>query len=103
MTEPLAASWARTREHLARAEAHLVGDPGADLSTYRDYLSHNELGCAFECLVELGHDRDLPLPFWASLDRAAREMNLHTAGLHMPHLTSADLCRRHLAALAPAD
>jgi hypothetical protein len=57
-------------------------------------------GLAFDCLVDLGDDLDLPLTFWQHLDRAAREMWLYSAALHTPHLTAAHLCRRHLTAAA---
>ncbi|MFF3036042.1 MafI family immunity protein [Streptomyces rubiginosohelvolus] len=33
-------------------------------------MEHNELGLAFDCLVDLGDDLDLPLSFWRHLDRA---------------------------------
>ncbi|MEU6215321.1 hypothetical protein ABZ891_36170 [Streptomyces sp. NPDC047023] len=49
-------------------------------------------------MAELGDDLDRPLSFWQHLDRAAREMRLYSDALHKPHLTAADLCRRHLAA-----
>ncbi|MFD6826466.1 hypothetical protein ACFWC5_39970 [Streptomyces sp. NPDC060085] len=52
---------------------------------------------ALDCLVDVGDDLDLPLAHWQHLDRAAREMRLHSDALHKPHSTAADLCRRHLA------
>ncbi|GAA2293666.1 MafI family immunity protein [Streptomyces violaceusniger] len=92
------ASWNRTRNHLDAARAHLTGLANIDLSATLEFLEHNELELAFDCLVDLGHDLDLPLAFWQHLDRAAREMGLYSDALHTPHLTAADLCRRHLAA-----
>ncbi|WP_326817595.1 MULTISPECIES: hypothetical protein [unclassified Streptomyces] len=53
---------------------------------------------AFDCMVDLGDDLDLSLTFWRHLDRAAHEMRLYGEALHKPHLTAADLCRRHVAA-----
>ncbi|MEU9139348.1 MafI family immunity protein [Streptomyces sp. NPDC048404] len=96
--EALQASWNQTRGHLDAARAQLTGLPGIDLSPTLESLEHNELGLAFDCLVELGDDLDLPFTFWHHLDLAAREMRLYTDALHKPHLTAADLCRRHLAA-----
>ncbi|MFJ8098748.1 MafI family immunity protein [Streptomyces griseofuscus] len=96
--EALQTSWNRTRGHLDAARVHLMGLPNIDLSMTLEFLEHNELGLALDCLVDLGDDLDLPLPFWQHLDRAAREMRLYSDALHKPHLTAADLCRRHLAA-----
>lgn len=98
----LESSWARTRGHLAAAMSCLVEATTADLSGVQEWIDHNELSLAFDDLVDLGDDRELPLAFWFHLDRAAREMRLHSAALGMPHLTSADLCRRHLAAASEA-
>ncbi|WP_128819365.1 MafI family immunity protein [Streptomyces sp. S063] len=95
--EALQASWKQTRGHLDSARAHLTGLPDIDLSATLEFLEHNELGLAFDCLVDLGDDLDLPLSFWRHLDRAAREMRLYSDALRTPHLTSADFCRRHLA------
>ncbi|WP_060905042.1 MafI family immunity protein [Streptomyces scabiei] len=96
--EALQSSWNRTRGHLDAARLHLTGLPDVDLSATLEFLEHNELGLAFARLIDLGVDLDLPLAFWRHLDRAAREMRLYSDALHTPHLTAADLCRRHLAA-----
>ena len=96
--EALQASWNRTRGHLDAAREHLTAPCDIDLSTTLEFLEHNELGLAFDCLVDLGDDLDMPLAFWQHLDLAAREMRLYRDALHKPHLTTADLCRRHLAA-----
>ncbi|GAA3075147.1 hypothetical protein [Streptomyces glomeratus] len=74
-----------------------------DPSGVQESLDHNELELAFDDLVDLGHDRELPLAFWQHLDMAAREMNLYSAALDKPHLTSADLCRRHMAAASESE
>ncbi|MET9499814.1 MafI family immunity protein [Streptomyces sp. NPDC006552] len=94
----LQASWNRTHGHLKAAREHLTGLPGIDLPATLEFLQHNELGLAFYCLIDLGDDLDPPLSFWQHLDQAAREMRLYSEALHKPHLTAADLCRRHLAA-----
>lgn len=96
--EALWASWGRTRGHLDAARSHLTRVPDSELAEAVEFLEQNELGLAFDCLVELGDDLDLPLRFWQDLDRAAREMRLYSDALRRPHLTAADLCRRHLAA-----
>ncbi|MEV7595771.1 MafI family immunity protein [Kitasatospora sp. NPDC089797] len=101
--EVLQDSWNRSRRHLDTARAHLAGLPDIDLSAMLEFLQHNELGLAFDCLVDLGDDLELPLAFWQRLDRAAREMRLYSDALHKPHLTAADLCRRHLAAASEQD
>ncbi|MFJ3762822.1 MafI family immunity protein [Streptomyces sp. NPDC090080] len=95
--EALQSSCNRTSGHLDAARFHLTGLVNIDLSATLEFLEHNELELAFDCLVDLGDDLDLPLAFWQHLDRAAREMRLYSDALHTPHLTAADLCRRHLA------
>ncbi|WP_135237097.1 hypothetical protein [Nocardia sp. CS682] len=59
----LSASWKRAAGHLNAAEAHLANLPGDGLSPPREFLEHNELGLAFDCLVHLGHILDLPLSY----------------------------------------
>lgn len=100
---PLASSWTTTRDHLTAAMSSLTETAEIDPSGVQEWLDHNELGLAFDDLVDLGHDRELPLAFWQYLDKAAREMNLYSAALHKPHLTSADLCRRHIAAASESE
>ncbi|MFF0429346.1 MafI family immunity protein [Streptomyces sp. NPDC004520] len=94
----LETSWNQTRGHLDAARVHLTGLPDIDLSATLEFLEHNELGLAFDCLVDQGAELDLPLSYWQHLDRAAREMRLYSEALHKPHLMAADFCRRHLAA-----
>ncbi len=77
--------------------------PEVDLSFTAEFLNQNELGLAFDCLVDIGYDLELPLIFWQRLDLAAKEMQLYSQTLRTPHLTAADLCRRHLAAAAERD
>ncbi|MFD8595945.1 MafI family immunity protein [Kitasatospora sp. NPDC059646] len=101
--EALQASWNRARGHLDTARAHLACLPDIELSAALELLEHNELGLAFDCLVDLGDDLDTPLAFWQHLDRAARGTRLYSDALHKPHLTAADLCRRHLAAASEQD
>lgn len=96
--QALRASWKRTTADLVAARAYLENLPGVDLSTASMLLDHNELGLAFEDLVALGNEQDLPLAFWRHLDQAAREMRLYSEGLHTPHLTYIDRCLRRLAA-----
>ncbi|MFD8955025.1 MafI family immunity protein [Streptomyces xanthophaeus] len=76
----------------------IAGLPDIDLSATLEFFEHNELELAFDCLAELGDDLDLPLSFWKYHDLAARELRLYSDALHKPHLTAADLCRRHIAA-----
>jgi hypothetical protein len=77
--ERVEASWKRTREHLAAARAELSALPAADLSDTDEMLSHNELGLAFDCLVDLGDSSDLGRFLWEHLDLAAREMGWYGA------------------------
>jgi hypothetical protein len=64
-----------------------------DPSGVQEWLDHNELGLAFDDLVDLGHDRELPLTFWQHLDMAAREMNLSLES-HLSLCASVQVKRR---------
>ncbi|MET4641460.1 CBS-domain-containing membrane protein [Streptomyces atratus] len=94
----LQTSWNQPHGHLDAARVHLTGLPNIDLSARLQFLEHDELELAFDCMVDLGDDLDLSLTFWQHLDRAAREMRLYSEARHKPHLTAADLCRRQVAA-----
>lgn len=61
--EALRTSWNHTLGHLDAAQEHLTGLPDIDLSAVWEFLRHNELGLAFDCLVDLGDDLGLPLSF----------------------------------------
>lgn len=92
-------TWVRASESLTSAAALLVKcAPDVDQVEFRDFLSRNELGMAFDELVDSVGDLELPIEFWVNLDSAARQMHLYSASLNVPHLTRADLCRRHIAA-----
>jgi hypothetical protein len=82
--EELAASWERTRSHLARAAALLPhpvieSQEGGFLSAYSDFLEHNELGLAFDELRALGSINAVTKEYWAALVAAAIEMKLADA------------------------
>lgn len=96
--EDLESSWGRTTTHLNAARSALTSVDGVDLSWVDEFLDHNELGLAFDTLVDLGDELDLPIPYWQTLDQAAREMQLYTVGSAAPHAPAAATCRRHLAA-----
>ncbi|WUO85558.1 hypothetical protein OG436_39625 (plasmid) [Streptomyces caniferus] len=49
-----------------------------------EFLQHNELGLAFDCLVDRDGDLAPPLSLWQHLDRAAREMRLYNDALKEP-------------------
>ncbi|WP_167756537.1 MULTISPECIES: MafI family immunity protein [unclassified Amycolatopsis] len=90
----LYASWDRTRRHLTAARADISDQPDVDLSIADDFIKHNELGLAFDCLVEIGDEVNVRVTFWRALDEAAREMGLYED----PQSGSARLCRERLAA-----
>lgn len=94
----LRASWHRTAGHLNAAQAQLPNLPNIDLSPTREYLEHNELGLAFDSLVHLGHNLDVPHSYWQHLNRAAHEMRLYSAEADSDHQASAHICRLHLQA-----
>ncbi len=71
-----AEQWARIGRHLEAARElleHADGPGGAD---YRNYLEHNELGLAFDILVEVGEDQRARQAFWQRLQEAAIDMGL---------------------------
>jgi hypothetical protein len=79
----LAASWARTRQHLQGALAQLPspaqpGEDGGAVEMYREYLDENELELALDELEMLGDANPVPPGFWHSLLKAALEMGLTT-------------------------
>jgi hypothetical protein len=67
-------SWALTTAHLSRAAAMALDQ---DLSTFREYLDHNELQLAADVLVELGTEHgNRPRSFWEALGYACDNMGL---------------------------
>ncbi|MGW3720335.1 hypothetical protein ACWD8L_25005 [Streptomyces sp. NPDC005133] len=52
----LRTSWNQTHGHLDAARVHLTGLPNIDLSATLEFLKHNELELAFDCMVDLGDD-----------------------------------------------
>ncbi|MFI7002360.1 MafI family immunity protein [Nocardia sp. NPDC050175] len=92
----LRASWDRTAGYLDAAQTLLSDLPNVDLSPTREFLEHNELGLAFDYLVYLGHDLDVPQSYWQHLDHAAHEMRLYSPEADKDHRASAEICRLHL-------
>ena len=90
-------SWQPTRRHLEDARQQLAGVRGADAEDVRDRLDHDEPGLAFDVLVDLADELDVPPGFREALDAAAREMDRYADALRTPHLTAADIVLRHLA------
>jgi hypothetical protein len=70
--DDLAASWERTRGHLARAWSQLP--IGADTDLYQEFLAHNELVLAMEMLARAGSECNVSSGFWKDLAEAATEM-----------------------------
>jgi hypothetical protein len=76
----LTASWQRTREHLERAMQALGGPAPADVE---EYLAHNELELASDCLLDVAESfRALPTGFWTALGKAYAEMGLDPKATH---------------------
>ena len=85
-------SWDLTRHHLEKARGLLPTllreDPdGGSLSEYEDFLSHNELGLAFDELEMIGMENPCPPEFWKEMVAAAENMKLKE---------QADRCRAKL-------
>lgn len=96
--EELESSWDDTTTHLSSARRVIASVDGVDLRWVDEFMHHNELGLAFDTLVDLGDELDLPIEYWQSLDQAAREMRLYAADPGSPYAPAAAVCRRRLAA-----
>src|SRR4051812_43252010 len=82
MPMKLQESWGITRHHLEKARnllsALLEENPnGGSLATFEDFLSHNELGLAFEELEMIGMGKPCPPEFWKEMVAAAESMKLN--------------------------
>jgi hypothetical protein len=71
-------TWARTKAHLEAARGVLPRAEAPGVDDYRNYLTHNELGLAFDVLVEVGSAEQARQRFWQIMQDAATEMNLTT-------------------------
>ena len=74
-------SWDITRRHLEKARHVLAaswkGDwKGGSLTAFEEFLSHNELGLAFDELEMIGMDYPCPPEFWREMLAAAESMQL---------------------------
>lgn len=79
MPDPdLKASWQRTEGFLRSALGVLPDPVGEGVRDGIDYLDHNELGLAFDVLVEVGAHQRAPRLFWETLKDASDEMKLTT-------------------------
>ncbi len=77
----LQGSWDITRRHLEGARQLLPpssseGSEGGSLTAFEDFLSHNELGLAFDELEMIGMDKPCPPEFWRGMLAAAESMHL---------------------------
>ena len=70
----LAKQWESTETVLRDAAEHLGGDTIAD---FEEYLGHNELGLALDCLVSEGDLRGGSAAYWRLLIQAAELMGVH--------------------------
>lgn len=70
----LAKQWGLT-ETLLRDATVLLG--GEAIPEFEKYLAHNELGLAFDVLVEEGERRSGSGAFWRKLKQAADQMGLN--------------------------
>ena len=74
-------SWDDTRRHLERAR-HLLppstkpDSDGGSLTEFEEFLSHNELGLAFDELEMIGRGNHCPAEFWREMLAAAESMQL---------------------------
>lgn len=74
-------SWDITRRHLERAR-HLLADSskkeseGGSLTAFEEFLSHNELGLAFDELEMIAMGETCPPEFWREMLAAAENMQL---------------------------
>src|SRR3954451_16651361 len=83
MADPdLVASWARTTQHLAVAREALGDLAEQPAALFAEFLEHNELGLAFEVLVEAADEQSATTACWEALEHAGREMRLEEAGAY---------------------
>ena len=73
VNERLAKQWELTERHLRDAAARLGGD---SIPQLEEYLEHNELGLAFDCLIAEGELRGGDGGFWRMLKQTATLMGL---------------------------
>jgi hypothetical protein len=66
-----AAQWKRIAEHLEEARASLTNPDDRRLEFYDDFLGNNELGLAFDALVDVADVQGAPSPVWEALAAAA--------------------------------
>lgn len=72
---------------------------GVNLNDVGDLIFRNEeFEVAFGVLVDCASEYSASLVVWKSLDRAARKMRLYSDSLGKNYVTSADVCRRYIAA-----
>jgi hypothetical protein len=74
-------SWDATRRHLERARQFLPPSPKEDaeggcVTAFEEFLSHNELGLAFDELEMIGMDNPCTPEFWREMLAAAESMRL---------------------------
>jgi hypothetical protein len=74
-------SWEITRLHLEKARNLLPSSSkesseGGNLAEFEDFLSHNELGLAFDELELIGLENPCPPEFWQEMLVAAGTMQL---------------------------
>lgn len=95
-SDELLASWRRTQSHFERALGSLTSTDDEALAWYRGFLEHNELGLAFDVLVELVERQRAPRGAWEALRQAADEMELGAD--HEVHGGSRRRVEAHLSA-----
>jgi hypothetical protein len=81
MPMKLQESWGIIRHHLEKARDLLPtllkeDSDGGSLAEVEDFLSHNELGLAFDELEMIGMENPCPPEFWEEMVAAAENMNL---------------------------
>lgn len=79
MDRQLRESWQRTGAALDAAVAAMPAPTADDMTAYREYRQHNELGLAFDVLVAVAQERQARAECWVALLDAAREMDLTAA------------------------
>ena len=79
---PYAETWETVERLLREAASRLSSDCHArgvateTFDEFEEFLSHNELELAWDCLAEVGARQDASADFWSMLADAARRMEL---------------------------
>ena len=87
-------TWEAAKRYLEDARSALPDADETKLGPYREYLDHDEIGLAFECIVRAAEAQRAAREVWKQLSLAAESMQI---GEHdFPHGQFARVVAQHL-------